>query len=190
MVSRRSRSLVLPPLEDWVGETPTTILSATCRGSEKAVRPSHMANSLFQAVQNTRFKRVQVLLDQGLRLRQLRNEARENVLMVSLKAEDEARREKMFSYLIKRGADPTYVHPSSGRDVLIWAVCRSCPRQVTLVFHCGDYIMCSQKPSNFELYTILIILYRNATHSYRKGPDFIALKNIPNVPFSYISMKN
>ena len=99
------------------------------------VHKGFMANSLFFAVQTCRFNRVKVLLDQGLKPR-VKDGTGRNLLMACLEVEDADKREKMFSYLLRRGTDPHYVDPFKGQDVLTWAVCMGRAAQVSQTFFC------------------------------------------------------
>ena len=52
----------------------------------------------------------------------MRNAAGRNLLVVCLEVEDDARRARMFAYLLRRGADPLQCDLDTGRDVITWAV--------------------------------------------------------------------
>ncbi len=93
------------------------------------VQRSTMINTLFQAVAKCRFHKVKYYLDRGIGPN-VKNDRGHNLLITALHIEDEENRNKMFRYLIKRGADCLFVDRRTGRDVYLWAVFLGRQKQV------------------------------------------------------------
>ncbi|XP_074647570.1 uncharacterized protein LOC141903362 [Tubulanus polymorphus] len=76
---------------------------------------------LFQAITDTRFKEVQrLLVNYGVPIN-CRNEEGDGVLTVALFIDDDAKRSKLFQYLLRRGANSCFVNKENGMCVLSWA---------------------------------------------------------------------
>ncbi|ELU16721.1 hypothetical protein CAPTEDRAFT_199185 [Capitella teleta] len=77
---------------------------------------SNLGTSLFAAVLECRKSKVRLLLKNVSR--NVCNDAGHNLLMTALFMDDDQKRQKMFDYLLKKGINVSYRHPSTGRDVL------------------------------------------------------------------------
>ena len=94
-----------------------------------AVRVGSMTNALFQAVARGSCHNVKYYLDKGVKVRGL-NDLGESVLQTALYIEDPERRDRMFRYLVRRGADCLHVDKNTGRDVIQLATLFGRTRQV------------------------------------------------------------
>ena len=84
------------------------------------VERRNLADALFKSIVRCRYQRVYFLLSNGV-LPTVVNDAGQNVLIASLYIQDEAKRDTMFQFLARRGADCCFVDKKTGRDVLSWA---------------------------------------------------------------------
>jgi hypothetical protein len=84
------------------------------------VQRRNLADALFKATTKCMFHRVKFLLDNGVSAL-VTNDDGLNLLMAALYIADDKKRDAMFHYLLKRGADACYVERRTGRDVVTWA---------------------------------------------------------------------
>ncbi|ELU06577.1 hypothetical protein CAPTEDRAFT_213024 [Capitella teleta] len=77
---------------------------------------SSLGTALFGAVLECRKSKVRFLLKNVSR--NVCNDAGYNLLMTALFIDDDQKRQEMFDYLLKKGVNVSYRHPSTGRDVL------------------------------------------------------------------------
>ena len=78
-----------------------------------------MATGLFQAIQKYRFKQIKFLIESGLSAN-VRNAAGQSPLVAALRIDDDAKRERLFAFLVKNGADCSAYDVSTGRDIFTW----------------------------------------------------------------------
>lgn len=84
------------------------------------VQRRNLADALFKATARCRFQRVKFLLDNGVSPLVV-NDDGQNLLMAALYITDDNKRDAMFQYIAKRGADCCFVDKHTGRDVTAWA---------------------------------------------------------------------
>ncbi|CAH1794908.1 unnamed protein product [Owenia fusiformis] len=88
-----------------------------------------MSKGLFKAVAECRFNQVKFLVNCGVKL-DSRNDEGFNVLVCALHIEDDDRRDRMFRYLLKRGAECLDVDDKHNKNVLSWACSLGRSKQV------------------------------------------------------------
>lgn len=77
------------------------------------------AKGLHKAVAKCRFRHLKFLLDCGAEL-DLKNEQGEGVLLTALRISNDRFREKMFYFLLKKGASCDEIDLATGRDTFLW----------------------------------------------------------------------
>ncbi|XP_070581468.1 ankycorbin-like [Ptychodera flava] len=87
-----------------------------------------MAGRLFDAVSEVRFPEVRLLLDLGVNVN-CKNSLGQTPVVRTLFIEDEKNRDKMFRYLVRRGAD-LLEEDNNGKTVFLYACQRGRTRQV------------------------------------------------------------
>lgn len=81
---------------------------------------------IIQAVKQCRYRQLKLLLDFGQKL----ENKTDSTLIAALQIEDSRKRSKMFSFLLRRGADCCFVDNKTGRSVLIWTVFQNRTQQL------------------------------------------------------------
>ncbi|CAD5116227.1 unnamed protein product [Dimorphilus gyrociliatus] len=71
---------------------------------------------IIQAVKQCRYRQLKLLLDFGQKL----ENKTDSSLIAALHIDDNRKRAKMFSFLLRRGADCCFIDNRTGRSVLIW----------------------------------------------------------------------
>ena len=79
-----------------------------------------MANGLFEAVAEFRFKQLQFLVESGLSVNH-KNALDQHTLVVALQISNDKKRDTMVRFLIKHKADCRAMASRTGRDVFLWA---------------------------------------------------------------------
>ncbi|XP_046571345.1 uncharacterized protein LOC124279562 [Haliotis rubra] len=90
----------------------SSILESGCKMS--------VSNNLFYAVLKARFQRTRFLLDRFTDVNS-RNDFGYNTLVAALHIEHDVKRDKMFTMLLRHGADPRKKDLAHGRNALSWA---------------------------------------------------------------------
>ena len=141
-VSQMEKATDVEFVKDFVGVPLRSSAPAAVpkRGSTAERMDACMANNLFHSVFKGRFRKVKLILDRGYNVNNSNNYGY-SVLIAALHLEDEAKREKMFRYLINRRADITTKDPKHGRSVLSWAALLGRNEQVVVILQIlnGDY---------------------------------------------------
>ena len=93
---------------------------------------SILGSGLFHAVYKCRHRKVKFLLDNGLSI-SAKNDYGYSVLVAALHIENNAKRSKMFAFLLDQDADPLQKDPKHKRNALAWASLLGREEQVNLL---------------------------------------------------------
>ncbi|XP_045213918.2 uncharacterized protein LOC123564415 [Mercenaria mercenaria] len=96
---------------------------------------SCLASGLFHNVYKGRMRKVKFLLDNGLNIN-AKNDYGYSVLIAALHIENDAKRSRMFRFLLENDADPLQKDPKHQRNALAWACVLSRDEQANILLDC------------------------------------------------------
>ena len=91
-----------------------------------------MANGLYTAVRECRFKQLQFLVESGLTVNQ-KNKDDQHTLVAALQIENETKRGRMLKYLIRHKANCRAFDNKTKRDVFLWACFLSRTKEAEMI---------------------------------------------------------
>lgn len=127
--------------EVFQGTEPEAIRNTSTSAQDQTMQPklsdskqtkSCLASGLFHNVYKGRIRKVKFLLDNGLNIN-AKNDYGYGVLVAALHIENDAKRSKMFRYLLANDADPLQKDPKHRRNALAWAAVLGREEQANLL---------------------------------------------------------